>query len=144
MAAPIDSNIQSISLHKSIPIVLHGYIWPFMVAYALWLYFWVVVYGTEDYWEPGLIALAGIGIVQILVCLSCYWSVHIRARLACLSVSMYWNQDELCMCIYICNFYMFNQLFIHFINFKNIKMMRQVNKLKVNNNKMKITNIYKK
>lgn len=86
MAAPIDSNIQSISLHKSLPIVFHGYILPFILLYSAWLYIWVFVYGTEDYWEPGLIAVAIIAILQVLVCLSCYWSVHIRARLASLKV----------------------------------------------------------
>lgn len=86
MAASLDQNVQSISLHKSLPIVLHGYIWPFMVLYTIWLYLWLAVFGIDDYYEPGLIALAIIGVIQILVCLSCYWSVHIRAVLATLKV----------------------------------------------------------
>ncbi|XP_067943587.1 endoplasmic reticulum transmembrane helix translocase-like [Watersipora subatra] len=85
MAASIDQNIKSISLHKSIPVVFHGYVLPFIVLYSVWLYFWTIVYGVDDYWEAGLIALAIIGILQILVCLFCYWSVHIRARLASFS-----------------------------------------------------------
>lgn len=93
MAASIDQNVQSISLHKSIPVVFHGYILPFMLLYALWLYVWTIVYGVEDYWEPGLIALAVLAILQILVCLTCYWSVHIRARLGSLKVNygVYFN-----------------------------------------------------
>ena len=86
MAAPLDENVQSISLHKSLPIVAHGYILPFIFLYATWLYGWVAVYGVDDYWEPGLIVLAVIGVVQILVSLSCYWSVEIRATLATLKV----------------------------------------------------------
>lgn len=86
MAASLDENVQSISLHKSLPIVVHGYILPFMILYATWFYGWVFVYGVDDYYEPGLIVLAFIGVAQILVCLSCYWSVHIRAVLATLKV----------------------------------------------------------
>jgi len=89
MAAPIDHNIQSISLHKNVPILWHFYVFPFVLIYATWLYLWTIVYGIDEYWELGLIALAVIGIIHILVCLSCYWSVHIRAKLTTRKVSYY-------------------------------------------------------
>jgi cation-transporting ATPase 13A1 len=53
----------------------------------LWFYLWVFVYGVEEYPEAGWISLAGIGLIQVLVSLSCYWSVHIRTFLTCTSTS---------------------------------------------------------
>jgi len=55
MAAPIDHNIQSISLHKNVPILWHFYVFPFVLIYATWLYLWTIVYGIDEYWELGLI-----------------------------------------------------------------------------------------
>ncbi|XP_022101040.1 manganese-transporting ATPase 13A1-like [Acanthaster planci] len=83
MAASISDEIQSISLHNLRPVVFHGYIFPFIFLYGIWLYFWVGVYGINEYFEAGLIALAIVGCIQILVCLFCHWSVHVRCSLTC-------------------------------------------------------------
>ncbi|KAJ7372377.1 hypothetical protein OS493_019827 [Desmophyllum pertusum] len=56
---------------------------PFIPLYLTWLYFWTVVYGVTDYFEAGLIALAVVGILQILSCLFCHWSVHVRCLFTC-------------------------------------------------------------
>ena len=87
MAASISDDIRSISLHNLRPVVLHGYVFPFIFLYSIWLYFWVGVYGINEYFEAGLIALAIVGCVQILVCLFCHWSVHVRCSLTCTAVS---------------------------------------------------------
>ncbi|CAH1786419.1 unnamed protein product [Owenia fusiformis] len=83
MAKSLNEEIQQISLHNPRPLVLHGYVAPFMVLYSIWLYVWVVVFGVDEFFELGCIALAGIGILQILVCLFCFWSVAIRCALTC-------------------------------------------------------------
>ncbi|XP_052869799.1 endoplasmic reticulum transmembrane helix translocase isoform X1 [Anopheles cruzii] len=54
---------------------------PFMVLYALWLYFWL--FGADEYWDAGLPVLACIGFTQILVCLCCFWSVHVQTFVNC-------------------------------------------------------------
>ncbi|XP_013409364.1 manganese-transporting ATPase 13A1 [Lingula anatina] len=81
----VNEEIQRISLYNLRPLVFHGYIAPFMVLYAIWLYVWVTAYGVVEYFEAGMIALAGIGILQILTCLFCHWSVHVRCALTCRS-----------------------------------------------------------
>ena len=84
----IGTEIQHISLHNLRPLILHGYIGPFLVLYGLWLYMWVVVYGVEGYFEGGLIAVAIIGLLQILCCLFCHWFVGIRCALTCSKVCL--------------------------------------------------------
>lgn len=84
----IDDLVQSISLHVPRQFLFHGYILPFVTLYGCWLYGWVFVYGVEEYYEAGLIGVAVIGLVQILSCLCCHWSVHVQCFLTCRSVSM--------------------------------------------------------
>lgn len=56
---------------------------------AGWAWFWIFVYGWSEYFEAGLIALSAIGCLQILTCLFCHWSVHIRCILTCKKVRCY-------------------------------------------------------
>ncbi|PSN36028.1 Manganese-transporting ATPase 13A1 [Blattella germanica] len=79
----IDDLVQSVSLHVPRQFLFHGYILPFLILYATWLYGWVFVYGAEDYYEAGLIGIAVIGLLQILSCLCCHWSVHVQCFLTC-------------------------------------------------------------
>ncbi|KAH3794144.1 endoplasmic reticulum transmembrane helix translocase-like [Dreissena polymorpha] len=84
MAAPaLNEEIQYVTYYNFRPTILHGYIGPFVGLYLVWLYCWTVVYGLEEYFEAGLIALACIGVVQVLVSLFCLWSVHVRCVLTC-------------------------------------------------------------
>lgn len=83
----LDELVQKVTLHKPLPIILHGYSLPFIFLYGAWFYLWVFVYGVEEFQEAGWIALAGIGLIQVLVSLSCYWSVHVRTFLTCSSIS---------------------------------------------------------
>ncbi|XP_071154994.1 endoplasmic reticulum transmembrane helix translocase-like [Mytilus edulis] len=84
--AAINDEIQSISCHNIRPLFLHGYIGPFVILYAIWLYSWIFIYGLESYFEAGLIVLAIIGLLQILVSLFCVWSVDVRCSLTCSKV----------------------------------------------------------
>lgn len=79
----VDDLVKNVSLHVPLPALVHGYVLPFVFLYAAWFYGWVFVYGVEDYLEAGWIVLAAIAVVQILVSLSCYWSVHVRTFLTC-------------------------------------------------------------
>ncbi|XP_059170131.1 endoplasmic reticulum transmembrane helix translocase-like [Physella acuta] len=87
MAAPLSEEIQRLSFYNLRPLILHGYVFPFLFVYATWAYVWTSIYGLEDYFEGGLIALAGIGLLQILTSLFCLWSVHVRCALTCSKVS---------------------------------------------------------
>jgi len=84
----IDDLVQSVSLHIPRQFLFHGYILPFLTLYGCWLYGWLCVYGVEEYYEAGLIGVAVIGLVQILSCLCCHWSVHVQCFLTCKSVSI--------------------------------------------------------
>uniref|UniRef100_A0A2M4BAI2 Putative p-type atpase n=1 Tax=Anopheles marajoara TaxID=58244 RepID=A0A2M4BAI2_9DIPT len=75
----LDELVQYVSVHIPLPVLLSGSVMPFMVIYAVWLYLWVMVYGVDEYWDAGLLFLAGIGFTQILVCLCCFWSVHVQS-----------------------------------------------------------------
>lgn len=90
MAAPsrIDDLVQSVSLHVPRRLLFHGYILPFLIIYGVWVYYWLFVFGTEEHFEAGLIVLAVIGLLQILSCLFCHWSVHVQCFLTCRSVSI--------------------------------------------------------
>ncbi|KAK7497039.1 hypothetical protein BaRGS_00011775 [Batillaria attramentaria] len=83
MAAPLNDEIQRLSYHNIRPVVLHGYVLPFLFIYAGWFYMWTVVYGVDDYFEAGLIAFAIIGLVQILTALFCLWSIEVRCWMTC-------------------------------------------------------------
>ncbi|XP_064457575.1 endoplasmic reticulum transmembrane helix translocase-like [Ornithodoros turicata] len=85
MAAPtgsVDELVHHVSLHTPLHFLSDGCISPFVVLYGVWFYTWTSVYGVSDYYEPGLIALAVIGVVHILTCLFCHWSVHVRCFLS--------------------------------------------------------------
>ncbi|XP_049787588.1 endoplasmic reticulum transmembrane helix translocase [Schistocerca cancellata] len=85
--ARIDELVQCVSLHIPRKLLFHGYILPFMCLYGLWIYIWVTVYGVEEYYEAGLIGVAVIGLLQILSCLCCHWSVHVHCFLTCKSTN---------------------------------------------------------
>ncbi|KAH9507578.1 hypothetical protein Btru_051511 [Bulinus truncatus] len=87
MAAPLTEEIQRLSYYNLRPLFLHGYVFPFIFIYAAWAYVWTYIYGIDGYFEGGLIALAGIGLLQILTCLFCLWSVHVRCALTCSEVA---------------------------------------------------------
>ena len=89
MAAPLNEEIQHISYCNIRPVVFHGYVAPFIFIYAAWLYVWVAIYGIEEYFEGGLIALAIIGLIQVLTSLFCLWSIGIRCALTCATVSKF-------------------------------------------------------
>ncbi|CAB1341455.1 unnamed protein product [Coregonus sp. 'balchen'] len=79
-----DENVSSVSLYRRRPRLFHGTVLPFLaVLYPGWLYVWLGVYGTSEYPEAGLLALAAIGIAHVLTALSGYWSVHAHCWLTC-------------------------------------------------------------
>ncbi|XP_073242423.1 endoplasmic reticulum transmembrane helix translocase-like [Porites lutea] len=82
-AESLNEEIEYVKLYRIRPILLHFYLAPFIPIYLTWLYFWTVVYGVTDYFEAGLIALAAVGLLQILSCLFCHWSVHVRCFFTC-------------------------------------------------------------
>ena len=87
-AAALNEEIQSVSYYNIRHLAFHGYIGPFAVLYILWFYLLKFVYGVEEYFEIFLIALAVIGLLQILVSLFCLWSVDVRCALTCSKVGI--------------------------------------------------------
>ncbi|KAK6468802.1 manganese-transporting ATPase 13A1-like [Huso huso] len=81
---PADELVQSVSLYRRRPRLLHGTVLPFVaVLYPAWLYLWLAVYGVAEYPEAGFIALAAIGIAHVLTALSGHWSVHAHCWFTC-------------------------------------------------------------
>ncbi|KAJ8682038.1 hypothetical protein QAD02_017830 [Eretmocerus hayati] len=83
----VDELVQSVSLHNPRKLLFNGYVLPFVLTEILWIYCWLFVYGLDEYYEPGLIGIAAIGVLQIFVCLCCQWSVHVHTFLNCSSAS---------------------------------------------------------
>ena len=83
---PDDELVDYISLHVQRSLLYHAYVFPFLIAYSVWLFLWVNVYGVSEFYEQGLLVLAVIGVAQVLVCLFCHWSVHVCATLTCTKV----------------------------------------------------------
>ncbi|XP_043270674.1 endoplasmic reticulum transmembrane helix translocase isoform X4 [Venturia canescens] len=84
-SAKMDDLIQTVSLHNPRKLLFNGYVLPFVIIEAIWIYCWICVYGTEDYFDEGLIGIAVIGVLQIFTCLCCQWSVHVHCFLNCSS-----------------------------------------------------------
>lgn len=87
MQSSLDDLVQYTQLFKPMATVLQGTILPFLVIYPVVFYFWIVVYGFEENFEAGFVSVAVVAITQILICLCCYWSVHIQCFLSCTAVS---------------------------------------------------------
>lgn len=87
MQSSVDDLVQYTQLFKSVATVFQGTIFPFLIIYPVVFYSWIFVYGFEDNFEAGFVTVAVVAIVQILICLCCYWSVHIQCFLSCSSVS---------------------------------------------------------
>ncbi|TRY63708.1 hypothetical protein TCAL_03617 [Tigriopus californicus] len=106
LISPGDELVQWIGLYRERHWALHGHVGPFLVAYALWAYAWLfgwtgqlqavaepdsdpgsVVGPAPDLpWEAAMLILAGLGLLQILLCLTCYWSVDCLTFLTCARV----------------------------------------------------------
>lgn len=87
MRSSLDNLVQYVQLYKPVPTVLQGTVLPFMIIYLVQFYTWIFVYGFEEYYEAGFLLVALVAVFQILLCLSCYWSVHVQCILACTGVS---------------------------------------------------------
>ena len=83
LISPGDELVSSVTLYRSRHPLLHGYTSPFLLLYTAWIYQWFIVHGYQEWLEVGAIGLAGIFISNVLVLLSCYWSVHCLAIITC-------------------------------------------------------------
>ncbi|TGZ61894.1 hypothetical protein CRM22_007735 [Opisthorchis felineus] len=82
----LTQDVAKIDLYNPKPILLHGYVLPFVVLYSVWLGYWTSVLGVTDYLELGLIVTAVIGVFQILTCLFCHWFVGFKCLVTCYKV----------------------------------------------------------
>ncbi|CAG5056592.1 unnamed protein product [Parnassius apollo] len=86
MQSSLDDLVQYTQLFKPIATVLQGTVLPFLIIYPIIFYFWIFVYGFEENFEAGFVTVAVVAVIQILICLCCYWSVHIQCFLSCTAV----------------------------------------------------------
>lgn len=84
----LDDLVQYVGLYTRNPIALSGVVLPFIPLYLGAFYLWIAVYGVEQHYEAGLIAIVAIAFVHILSLLCCYWSVHVLAFLTCRKVKV--------------------------------------------------------
>jgi manganese-transporting P-type ATPase len=79
----LEREIEETHLYNARHLAFHGYVMPFVVSYATWLYIWLFYLDGLDNFELGCIGIAAIGIVHILCCLFCYWFVSFRCFITC-------------------------------------------------------------
>jgi cation-transporting ATPase 13A1 len=85
MAAPLVDNpqIRSAELLRPLPLYLHAYIWPFAIAWPIFLRYYLTpdLYDKHIGGEEWTFVWCGTIItIQSLVWLSTHWSVHVRGR----------------------------------------------------------------
>ena len=61
----LSEDVEYITLQRPLPLALHGYVWPFAVAYAALLGGWVWVFGALEFTELFFIVAAVIGSLNI-------------------------------------------------------------------------------
>jgi cation-transporting ATPase 13A1 len=78
-----DSLVEYVSLYVNRHWLLHAYVSPFILLYGVWMHAWLFTDFYGHSLEAGLIALAGVFILQTLLVLACHWSVHMMALVTC-------------------------------------------------------------
>lgn len=71
---------------------MHWNIVPFFATYIAWIATWITS-GFGDSQEVASIALAVLAVGQIITCLSCVWSVHVRCLMNCSPVRSIMQAD---------------------------------------------------
>ena len=77
----LSEDVQSISLYKPRIVLLHGYVLPFIILYVALLVGWVVTFEGLEHVEALFISVAVIAAANLVTCLFCVWSVHVRCAL---------------------------------------------------------------
>lgn len=77
-AAHLDDLVAYVSLHIPLPSMVNWSTLPFFIVYAVLC---VAMLLLPDHHEVALVSMAVFGFLQILLCLCCFWSVHINTFL---------------------------------------------------------------
>ncbi|CAH8529045.1 unnamed protein product [Dicrocoelium dendriticum] len=80
---PLTQDIDTVDLYTGRPLLLHGYMLPFILLYSAWIGYWFKVLGPSEYMEIGAIVLAVLVFIQILTCLFCHWFVGFKCLMTC-------------------------------------------------------------
>ena len=86
LISPGDELVRRVSLYRRRHWLLHGHVAPFGALYLAWAYYWLLSPGAgafEEHREPAFLSLAALGLLQVLLVLSCHWSVHVLAAMTC-------------------------------------------------------------
>lgn len=83
----LNNDIDHLVLYRTLPIWAHGYIFPFVLLYALLFSGWMYAFEGLVHLEVFFICVATIGALDILACLACVWSVHVRCFMTYKKVS---------------------------------------------------------
>lgn len=87
----VDDLVSNVTLYRQRRLFFHAYAGPFLIFYLICGYTWITQYGYTEFFEAGCIAMVLIGILQVLTCLFCLWSVHVKCYLTYNRVSYIFN-----------------------------------------------------
>ncbi|ORX44343.1 hypothetical protein BCR36DRAFT_373362 [Piromyces finnis] len=80
--------IKDTSLHVKLPLKRHAYGYPFLPFYCIWVYLILFHYNSIfGSIEAAYVSLIGVATIHALVFLICQWSISIKAKLTCKTVS---------------------------------------------------------
>lgn len=85
----VDELVQSVSCYNPRPVLLHGYLGPFISLYLVLVYTWFTKYSEVEFQESWLIIVAALVATQILSYLFCHWSVHVKCFLTYSKVNIF-------------------------------------------------------
>ena len=95
--SPGDELIQSLTLYKGRHWFWHLHVLPYTIVATIgWIYFWLfspLGYSFDDHYEAAMISLVALALLQILLFLSCHWSVHVQAAMSASSVKRIADAD---------------------------------------------------
>lgn len=78
----VDELVQTVTYYNPRPLVLHGYIGPFVSIYALLIYSWLTTFSVSENRDLWFLYVGIAVVFQILAFLFCLWSVHVHCFLA--------------------------------------------------------------
>ena len=83
----VSDDVEYLTLYRPLPMWAHGYVIPFVLLLVSLVCGWVYVFEGFDHLEALFICIAVVAALNIVACLACVWSVHIRCLMTCRKVS---------------------------------------------------------
>ena len=96
----ISDDVEYLVLYKTLPVWAHGYVLPFLLLYVILFSGWIFAFQGFDHLEAFFICTVAIAALNIVTCLACVWSVHVRCWMTSKKVSSLDIQQWSCVLVF--------------------------------------------